>query len=170
MILYHGSNIDITNVNLNICRPFKNFGRGFYLTSLEEQAMKMALRVSKIYGGSQFVNIYEIDDDFLLNEEFAIKNFGTEVSPEWARFVMNNRNRRFTDFNDELCNLDCKYDIVAGPIANDDMALLFREFRNNVITQETLLKELAYRKVTNQVSFHTEKAVKMLRKVGTIHE
>lgn len=170
MILYHGSNIDITNVNLNICRPFKDFGRGFYLTSLEEQAMKMALRVSKIYGGSQFVNIYEIDDDFLLNEEFAIKNFGTEVSPEWARFVMNNRNRRFTDFNDELCNLDCKYDIVAGPIANDDMALLFREFRNNVITQETLLKELAYRKVTNQVSFHTEKAVKMLRKVGTIHE
>lgn len=132
--------------------------------------MKMALRVSKIYGGSQFVNIYEIDDDFLLNAEFAIKNFGTEVSPEWARFVMNNRNRRFTDFNDELCNLDCKYDIVAGPIANDDMALLFREFRNNVITQETLLKELAYRKVTNQVSFHTEKAVRMLRKVGTIHE
>lgn len=27
MILYHGSNIDITNVNLNICRSFKNFGR-----------------------------------------------------------------------------------------------------------------------------------------------
>lgn len=50
MILYHGSNIDITNVNLNICRPFKDFGRGFYLTSLEEQAMKMAVRMLRKVG------------------------------------------------------------------------------------------------------------------------
>lgn len=170
MILYHGSNIDISNINLNMCRPFKDFGRGFYLTLLEEQAKKMAVRVSKIYGGSRIINVYEIDDNFLFNTELAIKNFGAQVSPEWAVFVMNNRNRNFIDASDPLCNLDCKYDIVTGPIANDDMVLLFREFRNRAISQETLLRELTYKEVTNQVSFHTEKALKLLRKVETIYE
>ena len=49
------------------------------------------------------------------------KNFGTRTSEEWATFVMNNRNRRFHDFASPNCNLDNKYDIVIGPIANDDM-------------------------------------------------
>ncbi len=45
MILYHGSNLDIASINLNMCRPYKDFGRGFYLTSMEDQARKMAHRV-----------------------------------------------------------------------------------------------------------------------------
>ena len=64
MRLYHGSNIVIDSINLAMCRPYKDFGQGFYLTDLEEQAEKMATRVSKIYGGFPVVNIYEIDDDF----------------------------------------------------------------------------------------------------------
>lgn len=49
MILYHGTNLDINSISLSMCRPYKDFGRGFYLTSIEEQARKMAYRVSKIY-------------------------------------------------------------------------------------------------------------------------
>lgn len=37
---------------------------------------------------------------------------------------MNNRNKYFTDYGNTNCNFDCKYDIVTGPIANDDMAVL----------------------------------------------
>lgn len=29
MILYHGTNIDIQSINLALCRPYKDFGRGF---------------------------------------------------------------------------------------------------------------------------------------------
>ena len=86
MRLYHGSNIVIDSINLAMCRPYKDFGQGFYLTDLEEQAEKMAARVSKIYGGFPVVNIYEIDDDF-----------GIQTTEEWAKFIMNNRNRTFTD-------------------------------------------------------------------------
>lgn len=32
MILYHGSNTAIDGIDLNRCRPYKDFGRGFYLT------------------------------------------------------------------------------------------------------------------------------------------
>lgn len=34
MILYHGTNIDIQSINLALCRPYKDFGRGFYTTDI----------------------------------------------------------------------------------------------------------------------------------------
>lgn len=47
MILYHGTNIDIQSIDLEQCMPYKDFGRGFYLTDLEQQAKDMALRKAK---------------------------------------------------------------------------------------------------------------------------
>ena len=80
MRLYHGSNIVIDSINLAMCRPYKDFGQGFYLTDLEEQAEKMATRVSKIYGGFPVVNIYEIDDDFRELSDLRIKDFGAHTT------------------------------------------------------------------------------------------
>lgn len=42
MILYHGSNQDIKEIDLTKTRPNKDFGQGFYLTADKEQAMQMA--------------------------------------------------------------------------------------------------------------------------------
>ena len=166
MRLYHGSNITIDSINLAMCRPYKDFGRGFYLTDIREQAEKMAIRVSKIYGGSPVVNIFEIQDDFRKIESIKIKDFGAETTEEWAKFVMNNRSRIFTNVEDVLCNKDNKYDIVIGPVADDNMALLFRQYENEIIDFETLLKGMIYKKTSSQYSFHTEKSIKLLRKVG----
>lgn len=41
MKLYHGSNTQIQNINLSMCRPYKDFGTGFYLTDIKEQAERM---------------------------------------------------------------------------------------------------------------------------------
>ena len=30
MLLYHGSNLDIKTINLSMCRPYKDFGTGYY--------------------------------------------------------------------------------------------------------------------------------------------
>lgn len=73
---------------------------------------------------------------------------------------------KITDFSDPECNLDNKYDIVIGPIADDDMALLFRQYENGMITFENMLSGMIYKKTTNQYSFHTQKAIGLLRKVG----
>ncbi len=166
MLLYHGSNVDIKEINLAMCRPYKDFGRGFYLTVMKDQAEKMAKRVARIYGGSPVLNTYEIDDLFADTEGIRIKNFGEETSEEWARFVRNNRDRKFYDYADLECNSDNKYDIVIGPIADDDMALLFRQYENGMITFENMLNGMIYKKTTNQYSFHTEKAICLLKKVG----
>ena len=42
MILYHGSNIEIDEINLQKSKPFKDFGRAFYLSDDYAQAMEMA--------------------------------------------------------------------------------------------------------------------------------
>ena len=44
MRLYHGSNLVIDSINLAMCRPYKDFGKGFYLTDIEKQAEKMAIK------------------------------------------------------------------------------------------------------------------------------
>ena len=165
MRLYHGSNVVIESINLAMCRPYKDFGKGFYLTDMEEQAKQMAKRVARIYGGSPVVNTFEIQDDFRKMSDIKIKDFGIQTTEEWAKFVMNNRNRAFTDEVNTLCNKDNKYDIVIGPVADDNMALLFRQYENEIIDFETLLKGMIYKKTSSQYSFHTEKVIRLLRKV-----
>ena len=52
MKLYHGSNTAIARIDLARCKPYKDFGQGFYLTEIEEQAVQMARRTAAIYGGT----------------------------------------------------------------------------------------------------------------------
>ena len=62
MILYHGSNIIIENIDLNKCRPYKDFGKGFYCTTIKSQAELMAKRVAAIYGGTAVVTEFCMSD------------------------------------------------------------------------------------------------------------
>ncbi len=165
MILYHGSNVPIDTINLSKCQPYKDFGRGFYLTTIEEQAITMARRISRIYGNRPNVTIFEFDKSCLNSKNILTKIF-SEPSEEWAVFVLNNRDRSFKNKAHINCNHDNKYDIVIGSIANDDIALLFRTFSAGLIDVKTLVKEMKYKKLTDQYSFHTEKALSFLIKVG----
>lgn len=61
-----------------------------------------------------------------------------------------------------------QYDLVIGPVANDDMALLFRQFEQGFITIKVLTQEMTFKQLTNQYSFHTERAIKYLQKVGAM--
>ncbi len=42
MILYHGSYCVVENPDLQKCAKFKDFGKGFYLTTSKEQAKSFA--------------------------------------------------------------------------------------------------------------------------------
>ena len=158
MILYHGTNCVVDKIDLNKCRPYKDFGRGFYLTTIKEQAEKMAQRVSNIYGGKPVVNVFRYNS--VVDKEINVKIFDAPTE-EWARFVINNRNGEKSVGDNNSNN---KYDIVIGPVANDDLALLFRQFSNGMIEIDTLIREMKYKKLTDQYSFHTEKALRFLTK------
>jgi len=46
MKVYHGSDTQIEQIDLNKCKLGKDFGQGFYVTKLQDQAVTMAERGS----------------------------------------------------------------------------------------------------------------------------
>lgn len=44
MILYHGSNVKIAKIDLEMSNVGKDFGCGFYLTAYEQHALRQAQR------------------------------------------------------------------------------------------------------------------------------
>ena len=63
-------------------------------------------------------------------------------------------------------NRDNRYGMVVGPVANDDLALLFRQFSLGLVTVEMLVREMQFKQLTTQYSFHTPMAVSALKFVG----
>ena len=157
--LFHGSNVAIDTIDLSKSLADKDFGKGFYLTDIESQAMAMAQRRVRIMGcGEPVITVFEFNDDSLWNSHLNIKVFSDEVSPEWAEFVNANRNASQTGFTHP-------YDIVVGPVANDGVAFQLERYNEGVIDLETLARELAYRKLNRQYFFGTDKAIEFLRKI-----
>lgn len=161
MRLYHGSNTAFKSIDLAACRPNKDFGRGFYLTPDRTGAEKMARRTVRRYGGRPYVMTFEFDVDAALSN-LPVKRFELP-SVDWALFVMANRRPS----NEAIeHNRDNKYGIVIGPIANDDLALLFRQFELGLVTVDMLVQEMKFKQLTIQYSFHTEQAIDRLKFVG----
>lgn len=144
MRLFHGSNMEIDEVDLSKCLPNKDFGCGFYTTLLEEQAWRMAQRRTRIAGGVPIVTVYEVPDDLVEISELNCRVFDDKPTIEWAIFIRNNRDRKFSDVKSLECNLDCKYDVVVGPVADDTVGLLIRQFSRGTIDAEYMKREFDF--------------------------
>lgn len=155
MKLYHGSNMVIEQIDLSKCKPYKDFGQGFYLTEIKEQAEQMARRASAIYGGEPVVTEFEFDETAL--NTLSVKIY-QEPCEEWALFVMANRSRN----NAQPTH---RFDIVIGPVADDTIATLFRNFDDGIIDLQMLVNGLKYKKVSSQYLFHSAEAIKYLHKI-----
>ena len=163
MKLYHGTNCSIEAVDLSACRPYKDFGKGFYLTELEEQAKEWSLKITERFGNKPKVIIYEYTPD--LNIGLKILTFDKPCL-EWAYFIMNNRNRKITENFSGLNNHNCQYDIVEGPVGNDDIAVTLNQFIQGLLDDNSLIKNLTHKDLNHQISFHTEKSLATLKKIG----
>lgn len=155
MKLYHGSNMVIERIDLSKCKPYKDFGQGFYLTEIKEQAEQMTRRTSAIYGGEPVVTEFEFDETAL--NTLSVKIY-QEPCEEWALFVMANRSRN----NAQPIH---RFDIVIGPVADDTIATLFRNFDDGIIDLQMLVNGLKYKKVSSQYFFHSAEAIKYLHRI-----
>lgn len=155
--LYHGSNIEIQEINLSLCKPGKDFGRGFYLNPNFTQAYDMAARTRRILGsGSEIVTAFEFDDLGITSTDLKIKVF-PDYSEEWAQFVLNNRKNK----SDTPCH---EYDVVIGPIADDTVGTQIRRFIQGYISIAKLVEELKYNgDRAIQYFFGTEKSLRYLK-------
>lgn len=155
MILYHGSNMTIDTIDLEKSKPNKDFGKGFYLSESETQAMDMATFKSMQLGGEPVVTKFEFDKSTMLSTDLRIKVF-ENYSEEWADFVFANREGNEVE----------KYDMVYGPIANDKIGLQIRKLKDGTIDKAEFLNRLKYMKgVTYQYFFGSEAAIKYLTRI-----
>lgn len=155
MILYHGSNSIIEQIDLNKSKPNKDFGRGFYLSENESQAQEMAMFKSMQLGGDPVISKFEFDETLLERSDLKIKIF-KDYSEEWADFVFANREG----------NPTVQYDIVYGPIANDKVGLQIRKLKDGSIDKNEFLNRLKYMKgITFQFFFGTDDSIKHLKRL-----
>lgn len=157
--LYHGSNQKIEVPDLVHSKPFKDFGRGFYLSPNKQQAWDMAFqKVSQTKEGKAEVTEFLFDEIAMTAGKLKVLNY-PDYSEEWALFVLNNR-----DKNAQHPTHD--YDIVYGPIADDGVTFQLRRYEGGVISLPKLVEELKYAKgITFQYFFGTERALQQLKRL-----
>jgi hypothetical protein len=119
--------------------------------------MRMAAKAARIHNSEPCVSTFEFNLELAKKANLKIKIF-EKPSEEWAEFVMKNR-----DINvEQPCH---NYDIVIGPVADDNIARILRNYTEHFINKEQLLKELTFSKVTSQYFFHTSNALELLKRL-----
>ena len=69
MKVFHGYTSIVDKPLANIGRNHLDFGKGFYLTTLENQAISWASRPLN-QGKQKYLNIYELDSSAIANGDF----------------------------------------------------------------------------------------------------
>lgn len=152
MTLYHGSNTQVQSPHLLKTQRTLDFGKGFYTTSDFEQARKWAERTAKIReSGEACVSCYELAEGKVKN--LKILRF-TEPNLEWLDYVSNNRKNR--DAKDG-------WDLVIGPVANDQTFPTILLYLDGYIDAESAIKQLLPQKLKDQYTFKTENSLSLLR-------
>jgi len=152
MLLYHGSNVIIEKPQLLNQRRGLDFGTGFYLTSNKFQAERFSNNVARRVGsGKPIISIFEFDMK-TAEKLLDILRFQT-ADHSWLEFIVNNRQNIL---------IECQYDLVIGPVANDDVLPTIMLYINGQLDANLTISALKTRKLVDQFCFKSEKALTLL--------
>ena len=145
MRVFHGTNIVIEQPK--IINRFKtlDFGEGFYTTENENQAREFALKVCERRNPMlhPIVNCYELNEDF---NKISVLRFDAP-NEEWLDFIVERR---------KGITLSQKYDLIIGPVANDDVFGTIILYETGQSDKESAIKRLKVKKLFNQIVFCNE--------------
>ena len=141
--LYHGSYIAVSTPLVGLGRKKVDFGQGFYLTNLHEQAKAWAETIAERKGRNTLpiVSTYTLAYSSIKKDGFRVKVFES-YNLEWLEYVIDCRR------GGEMQKL---YDIVEGGVANDNVIDTVEDYENGIITAEQALGQLRYKKVNHQI-------------------
>ena len=125
MIVYHGSTEIIKNPDVVHSKKYLDFGRGFYITTFENQAKKWAVRKGMRQKKTAIVNVYELSEEW---SGFRVLSFEKE-NEKWLDFVCACRKGQ---------SLNKEYDIIIGNVADDDL----QRYNGDLLYQGLTLGEL----------------------------
>lgn len=144
MRLYHSSNLSVTQPDTLHSRDYLDFGKGFYLTSLYNQAEKYAQRFIRRLQEA-WINSYELSFD---PKEWKILEFDS-YDKAWLDFV--SKCRAGNNIGD--------YDLIIGGIANDKVILTLDRYFNGELSENETLGLLKYEKPNNQYCIRSQRMI-----------
>ena len=153
MTIYHGS-LEIVEQPL-ILEPNRplDFGSGFYTTTSQRQAERWtAARMEQAKTSHGYINIYE----YTAAKVLKTRTFRAANEP-WVDFV--HANRTVQDYAHD-------YDIVIGPVANDNVYLSFNLYESGIITKRELIRRIKSYKLVDQLLFHTDRSLATIKYIG----
>ena len=141
--LYHGSYIAVPSPLVGLGRKKVDFGQGFYLTNLHDQAKAWAETIAERKGRNTkpIVSAYTLDYSSVKTGDFRVKVFDS-YDLEWLEYVIDCRRGG---------EMQKQYDIVEGGVANDNVIDTVEDYENDIITAEQALGQLRYKKVNHQL-------------------
>ena len=145
MILYHGSYIEVAHPDLLHSRKNVDFGRGFYVTPLREQAEKWCGKFKR-QGKQGVLSRYDFDEDML--SRCKVLRFDS-YSEEWLDFIVSCR--RGEDTTDD--------DIVIGGVANDKVFNTIELYFDGLIDKSAAISRLRYEKPNIQICFRNQQII-----------
>lgn len=148
MKVYHGSSVAVNVPEIRRGRFSKDFGEGFYCTTLLEQAQRWASRKKP-----SVVSVFE----YLPSESLNVLEF-TEMTDEWLDFIVNCRR-----------GISHNYDIVIGAMANDQVFNYINDYVDGILTKEQFWVLAKFKKPTNQICFCSENALKCLKYIESLN-
>ncbi len=142
-ILYHGSYTEVSSPLVKLGRDKVDFGQGFYLTMLKEQAEAWAKTISerKKKGARAIVSTFSLDMERIKEEGYRVKTF-ERYDLAWLEYVIDSRKGGA---------LQNQYDLVEGGVANDNVIDTVEDYEHGVITAEQALGQLKYKAMNHQL-------------------
>lgn len=139
MIVYHGSYCKVDNPNISFSREALDFGKGFYTTSIKQQAISWTDRFKR-RGKDGYLNIYDLEIEEA-KEKYKVKVFES-YNIEWLDFILQCR---------DGSSIYLEYDMIIGGIADDRVYNTIELYQEKLINKEEALKRLKYYKPNEQI-------------------
>lgn len=140
IIVYHGGTETIENPICKFGRKNLDFGQGFYVTNLREQAITWANNMARNRKMPAVLNRYRLDREAIL-QNARCKIFKA-YDKEWLEFIVGNRTGQ------ELAK---DYDYVEGGVANDRVVDTINLYIAGLMELSTALRELSKHQPNNQI-------------------
>lgn len=140
LIVYHGGTEIVEHPICQLGRRHLDFGRGFYITELRQQAVEWARSVASRRMQQPLLNKYILDKEAII-EHWRCKIFEA-YDREWMDFIIANRLGR---------NASENYDYIEGGVANDRVIDTINLYMSGLMDIETALRRLAEHQPNNQI-------------------
>jgi len=159
MIVYHGSIVDVIDIDLSKSAPNKDFGKGFYVTNIRKQAETWAQQKGKQKETIGIVSEFKFDEYAFLNEEYKTLRFDG-YTKEWFAFIVENRKNKSNILLHD-------YDMVEGPVADDFTFREFEEYLSGEISEDVFFERLKFKRdISHQICFCTLKSLETIERIS----